>query len=66
MPCVSRLRLLRHWGGIMDMTPDGSPFIGRTPIRNLYINGGWCYQGFKAVAGRRLDLRPHHRQGRGA
>jgi sarcosine oxidase subunit beta len=49
MPCVSRLRLLRHWGGIMDMTPDGSPFIGRTPIRNLYINGGWCYQGFKAV-----------------
>jgi methylglutamate dehydrogenase subunit A len=49
MPCVSRLRLLRHWGGIQDMTPDGSPFIGRTPIRNLYLNGGWCYQGFKAT-----------------
>lgn len=49
IPSVSRLRLLRHWGGIQDMTPDGSPFIGRTPIRNLYLNGGWCYQGFKAT-----------------
>ena len=49
IPCVSRLRLLRHWGGIMDMTPDGSPFIGRTPLRNFYFNGGWCYQGFKAT-----------------
>jgi sarcosine oxidase subunit beta len=48
MPCISRLRLLRHWGGIMDMTPDGSPFITRTEIPNLYLNGGWCYQGFKA------------------
>ena len=49
MPFVSRLRLLRHWGGIMDMTPDGSPFICKTPVRNLYLNGGWCYQGFKAA-----------------
>jgi sarcosine oxidase subunit beta len=49
MPFVSRLRLLRHWGGIQDMTPDGSPFICRTPIQNLYLNGGWCYQGFKAT-----------------
>ena len=49
IPSVSRLRLLRHWGGIQDMTPDGSPFIGRTPLRNLYFNGGWCYQGFKAT-----------------
>ena len=49
MPFISRLRLLRHWGGIMDMTPDGSPFIGRTPVRDLYFNGGWCYQGFKAT-----------------
>jgi sarcosine oxidase subunit beta len=48
MPCISRLRLVRHWAGIMDMTPDGSPFICRTPIPNLYLNGGWCYQGFKA------------------
>ena len=49
IPCISRLRLVRHWGGIQDMTPDGSPFIGRTPLRNLYFNGGWCYQGFKAT-----------------
>ncbi|HVC02325.1 MAG TPA: sarcosine oxidase subunit beta family protein [Steroidobacteraceae bacterium] len=49
IPGISRLRLLRHWAGIQDMTPDGSPFIGRTPLRNLYFNGGWCYQGFKAT-----------------
>jgi methylglutamate dehydrogenase subunit A len=49
IPSVSRLRLLRHWGGIQDMTPDGSPFICRTALRNLYLNGGWCYQGFKAT-----------------
>ena len=49
IPSVSRLRLLRHWAGIQDMTPDGSPFICRTPLRNLYLNGGWCYQGFKAT-----------------
>lgn len=49
IPSVSRLRLLRHWAGIQDMTPDGSPFICRTPVRNLYLNGGWCYQGFKAT-----------------
>ena len=49
MPFMSRMRLLRQWGGIMDMTPDGSPFICKTPIRNLYFNGGWCYQGFKAT-----------------
>ena len=49
LPFMSKLRLLRHWGGIMDMTPDGSPFICRTDIKNLYFNGGWCYQGFKAT-----------------
>ncbi|HKY95111.1 MAG TPA: sarcosine oxidase subunit beta family protein [Kiloniellales bacterium] len=49
IPAASRLRLLRHWGGIQDMTPDGSPFICRTPLPNLYLNGGWCYQGFKAT-----------------
>jgi methylglutamate dehydrogenase subunit A len=49
MPFMSRLRLLRSWGGIQDMTPDGSPFICKTPVRNLYLNGGWCYQGFKAT-----------------
>jgi len=49
MPCISRLRLLRHWGGVMDMTPDGSPIIARTPLEGLYLNGGWCYGGFKAT-----------------
>jgi sarcosine oxidase subunit beta len=49
IPSISRIRLLRHWAGIQDMTPDGSPFIGRTPRENLYFNGGWCYQGFKAT-----------------
>lgn len=49
IPSISRIRLLRHWAGIQDMTPDGSPFICRTPIQHLYLNGGWCYQGFKAT-----------------
>ena len=49
IPSMSRLRILRHWAGIQDMTPDGSPFIGRTSLRNLYLNAGWCYQGFKAT-----------------
>ncbi|HLI13859.1 MAG TPA: sarcosine oxidase subunit beta family protein [Alphaproteobacteria bacterium] len=49
MPCISRLRLLRHWGGIMDMTPDASPIIAPTPLAGLYLNGGWCYGGFKAT-----------------
>ncbi|QKD19597.1 sarcosine oxidase subunit beta family protein [Mesorhizobium sp. NZP2077] len=49
MPCISRLRILRHWGGVMDMTPDGSPIICPTPVDGLYLNGGWCYGGFKAT-----------------
>ncbi len=49
MPCLARLRVLRQWGGVMDMSMDGTPIIGKTPIDNLYINGGWCYGGFKAT-----------------
>ena len=49
MPMLGRLRVLRHWGGIMDMSMDGSPIIDRTPIDGLYLNGGWCYGGFKAT-----------------
>ncbi|MCP4934383.1 MAG: sarcosine oxidase subunit beta family protein [bacterium] len=49
MPCFSRLRMLRHWGGINDMTMDGSPIITKTPVKGLYFNGGWCYGGFKAT-----------------
>ena len=48
-PCLGRLRLLRHWGGLIDMTMDGSPIIDRTPIDGLYLNGGWNYGGFKAT-----------------
>jgi sarcosine oxidase subunit beta len=50
-PSFSRLRMLRTWGGVMDMSMDGSPIIGRTPLRNLYVNCGWCYGGFKATPG---------------
>jgi sarcosine oxidase subunit beta len=49
MPMIGRARLVRHWGGIMDMTMDGSPIIDTTPVRGLYLNAGWCYGGFKAT-----------------
>jgi sarcosine oxidase subunit beta len=49
MPMIGRARLLRSWGGIMDMTMDGSPIIDKTPVKNLFLNGGWCYGGFKAT-----------------
>ncbi|RWE18088.1 MAG: FAD-dependent oxidoreductase, partial [Mesorhizobium sp.] len=49
MPMIGRARLLRLWGGIMDMSMDGSPIIDRTPIDGLYLNAGWCYGGFKAT-----------------
>lgn len=49
MPRIGRVRLLRHWGGIMDMSMDGSPIIDRTPVEGLYLNAGWCYGGFKAT-----------------
>jgi len=48
-PGLGRLRLLRHWGGIMDMSMDGSPIIDATPVAGLYLNAGWCYGGFKAT-----------------
>jgi len=49
MPMIGRVRMLRSWGGIMDMSMDGSPIIDRTPIDGLYLNAGWCYGGFKAT-----------------
>jgi sarcosine oxidase subunit beta len=48
-PAFSRLRYLRQWGGIMDMSMDGSPIIDRTPVEGLFLNCGWCYGGFKAT-----------------
>ena len=50
-PALGRLRVLRSWGGIMDMSMDGSPIIDHTPVDNLYLNAGWCYGGFKATPG---------------
>ena len=49
MPMLGRLRVLRSWGGLMDMSMDGSPIIDKTPIEDLYLNAGWCYGGFKAT-----------------
>ncbi len=48
-PAFSRLRMMRSWGGVVDMSMDGSPIIGKTPIDNLYLDGGWCIGGFKAT-----------------
>jgi len=51
VPALSRLRVLRSWAGTTDMSFDGSPIIDRTPVDGLYLNGGWCYGGFKATPG---------------
>ena len=48
-PNLSRLKMLRSWGGIMDMSMDGSPIIDKTHIEGVYLNCGWCYGGFKAT-----------------
>jgi len=48
-PSFSRLRLLRHWAGIVDVVHDSSPIIGATPVPELYINCGWGTGGFKAI-----------------
>ena len=49
MPMIGRAKVLRSWGGIMDMTPDGSPIIDKTPIEGLFVDAGWNYGGFKAI-----------------
>lgn len=48
-PQMAKVKLLRHWGGIMDMSMDGSPIITKGPLPGLYLNCGWCYGGFKAT-----------------
>jgi sarcosine oxidase subunit beta len=50
-PPISRLRQLRQWGGIVDMTGDRSPIIGKTPVEGIFINCGWGTGGFKAIPG---------------
>jgi heterotetrameric sarcosine oxidase beta subunit len=64
-PGLGRVRVLRHWGGVMDMSMDGSPIIDHTPVRGLYLNAGWCYGGFKATPASgwcfaHLIARDHH------
>jgi sarcosine oxidase, subunit beta len=48
-PSFSRLKLMRQWAGAVDITPDTSPIMGLTPVRNLYINCGWGTGGYKAI-----------------
>ena len=50
-PTLRRLRMLRCWGGIVDVTPDRSPIIAKTPVPGLYVNCGWGTGGFKATPG---------------
>lgn len=50
-PMVSRLKMLRQWGGIVDMTGDRSPIIGKAPVEGMFINCGWGTGGFKAIPG---------------
>jgi sarcosine oxidase subunit beta len=49
IPMIGKARVLRSWGGIMDMSPDGSPIIDKTDTEGLFIDCGWNYGGFKAV-----------------
>jgi len=66
IPAISRIRMMRHWGGVVDMTADRSPIIGPTPVEGLYVNCGWGTGGFKAIPGSGLvfadtivEGRPH-------
>ena len=49
LPQLSRLRLMRQWAGIVDISPDTTPILGKTPVHNLYMNAGWGTGGFKAI-----------------
>ena len=50
-PMLSRLKMLRQWGGIVDMTGDRSPILSTTPVGNIFVNCGWGTGGFKAIPG---------------
>ncbi len=50
-PIFRRMRMMRNWGGIVDVTPDRSPILGKTPVPGLYVNCGWGTGGFKATPG---------------
>jgi sarcosine oxidase subunit beta len=49
LPIVSRMKMLRQWAGIVDISPDASPIIGKTPVDNFFISAGWGTGGFKAT-----------------
>jgi len=50
-PIFSRMKMMRQWGGIVDICPDASPIIGGTPVDGLYFNCGWGTGGFKSTPG---------------
>ena len=50
-PMISRLKMLRQWGGIVDMTGDRSPILSKTPVEGVFVNCGWGTGGFKAIPG---------------
>ncbi len=50
-PIFTRMKMLRSWGGIVDVTPDRSPILAKTPVPGLYVNCGWGTGGFKATPG---------------
>lgn len=49
LPQIAGLKILRHWAGTNDMSMDGSPIMDRLGYDNVFVNGGWCYGGFKAI-----------------
>ena len=49
LPIFGRLRVMRQWAGICDISPDSSPIAGKTPLENLFISTGWGTGGFKAI-----------------
>ncbi len=49
MPAIGRMRILRNWAGLLDMSMDGSPIIDKLPVDGAWLNAGWCYGGFKAT-----------------
>ena len=65
-PMFRRMRMLRNWGGIVDVTPDRSPIIGKTPVPGLFVNCGWGTGGFKATPGSGHVFAAHHRPRRAA
>ena len=56
-PMISRLKMLRQWGGIVDMTGDRSPILSKTPVDGIFVNCGWGTGGFKSIPGSGWEAR---------